>query len=249
MLPKSPPHGSEHELSSYGPPPTSHPSGSSSSHPLLSQTYSLASPQPPSPKKKRPPSSTHASSRWWRPIILISLPITLILIYAVIHPHVPGLPALPKVVLQTGTETAVSPVPLSPQYSEDSDCTCGHTEEGERLCAIYHREALRSTRLVQGTGARVRRMLLAAREGKPLKVGILGGSGEFRMCGYSNSWTSIRLSWSSPESRLSSGRPRWARMLHVDPQSLGSEHLSRGERDLSLSKSDDAHSRRQTTSS
>ncbi len=63
-------------------------------------------------------------------------------------------------------------------YSEDSECTCGYTEEGERLCRIYHRESLRRTRLVQGTGARVRRTLLAAREGKALKIGILGGSGE-----------------------------------------------------------------------
>lgn len=173
MQPKSPIHESEYELAS------AHPIASSSSLPLLSQNYSHASLSPPSPKKKRRLSSTHISSRWWRPIILISLPIALICIYAAVHPHVPGLPALPKVVLQTGSDTVVRPAPLSPHYSEDSDCTCGHTVEGERLCAIYHREALRSTRLVQGTGARVRRMLLAAREGKPLKVGILGGSGEF----------------------------------------------------------------------
>lgn len=153
MAPTSPlPDTDDHELSSYAP-----------SHPLLSND----TPAPPARRKRQT-----RSTRWWKPIAVISVPIVLILIYAVVHPHVPGLPALPRVVIQ-GSEPA-----RVPYYSEDSECTCGHTREGERLCEVYHREALRSTRLVQGTGARIRRILLAAREGKALKIGILGGSGE-----------------------------------------------------------------------
>jgi len=108
---------------------------------------------------------------------MISLPILLILIYAIVHPHIPGLPPLPKVIIQSGSSQPANSEKVQ-MYSEDSECTCGYTEEGERLCRIYHRESLRRTRLVQGTGARVRRTLLAAREGKALKIGILGGSGE-----------------------------------------------------------------------
>lgn len=155
----------DHELSSYG----FLPSSSSSSNPLLPQSPTTL------PRKKRRPSTSRSYTRWWRPILIISLPILLIVVYAVVHPHVPGLPALPRVILQTGSEP---PQTVSTIYAEDSECTCGHTKEGERLCSLYHRQSLRATRLVQGTGARVRRTLLAAREGKALKVGILGGSGE-----------------------------------------------------------------------
>ena len=62
---------------------------------------------------------------------------------------------------------------------EEDPCECGETEEGGRLCDIYRIAGLRASRVVEGTGARVRRVLQKAREGKGLKVGILGGSGEY----------------------------------------------------------------------
>lgn len=57
-------------------------------------------------------------------------------------------------------------------------CTCGDTDEGRRQCDVYGVEGLERSRLVKGTGARVRRMLLRGREGHKLKIGVLGGSGE-----------------------------------------------------------------------
>jgi len=172
MPSQSPLPDNEHELSAYG--PSAHASGSSSSYPLLSIPNGHSSP-PPIARKKRRSSTSRTVPRWWKPITIASALILLILIYAVVHPNIPGLPALQRVVLQSGSDSANHPSSVYP--SEDSNCTCGHTKEGERLCGVYHREALRTTRLVQGTGARVRRMLLAAREGKALKVGVLGGSG------------------------------------------------------------------------
>lgn len=154
-----------HELSSY---PTS------SAHPLLAQD-----PTPPSPssRNKRRVFTSRFNVRWSRPLLIITLPLVLLAIYALLHPHLPGLPTLPRVVFQPASQTAHLQG-VSTIYAEDSECTCGHTVAGERLCSVYNPQTLRATRLVQGTGARVRRMLLAGREGKALKVGILGGSGE-----------------------------------------------------------------------
>jgi hypothetical protein len=72
--------------------------------------------------------------------------------------------------------------PLSRLGELEAKCTCGEgdSKEGQRLCEVYKPEGLDSTRLVQGTGARVRRALGKAREGKAMKIGVLGGSGEFR---------------------------------------------------------------------
>lgn len=60
----------------------------------------------------------------------------------------------------------------------EDPCLCGHTSEGERICSIYQKEGLKHMKAVEGTGARMRRVLQKSREGQALKVGILGGSGK-----------------------------------------------------------------------
>lgn len=112
--------------------------------------------------------------RWWKPIVLIATPFILLGIYAIVHPHVPGLPPLPTVNIHSG-----APLPEWGTLSKEEDpCRCGETREGERLCDVYHSAGLRASRAVEGTGARIRRVLQKAREGERLKVGVLGGSGE-----------------------------------------------------------------------
>jgi hypothetical protein len=110
--------------------------------------------------------------RYYRPLLFISLPFALVFLYSIIHPHVPGLPALPrvKVHLDHGNDLIAS--------GGEDGCLCGITDEGTRLCGVYRPEGLASSQLVKGSGARVRKMLQKARDGERLKVGILGGSGE-----------------------------------------------------------------------
>lgn len=62
----------------------------------------------------------------------------------------------------------------------EAKCTCGDEDsvEGRRLCEMYRPQGLDGSRLVQGSGARMRRALAKSREGEALKIGVLGGSGE-----------------------------------------------------------------------
>lgn len=181
-------HTPDLELSPY---PNSDPYPSSSTHPLLGPSSSSAHVSrppdngddhfdagsiPSSRKRRRTSGVTHALRRYWKPLVLISSPFVLLFLYGLIHPHVPGLPPLPKVKVQLGDSTADTDVihevlPLD-------DCVCGQTDEGDRLCKVYRKEGLRTSRLVRGTGSRVRRVLQKAREGEKLKIGVLGGSGE-----------------------------------------------------------------------
>jgi hypothetical protein len=146
----------EHELDSY-PPETS------SSQP----TSSLLDQGPPARRHQRPPQLR----RYWKPLAIIGVPLILILIYSAIHPHVEGLPALPAI--HVGDRPAAAAAGEHP-------CVCGSgSGEGARLCEAYGEPNLIASRLYEGSGARVRRMLAKAREGKAVKIGILGGSGEY----------------------------------------------------------------------
>ncbi|KAG9101143.1 hypothetical protein FRC06_003321 [Ceratobasidium sp. 370] len=57
----------------------------------------------------------------------------------------------------------------------EDPCGCGTPPFGSALCTSYTSPALERSRLFSGTGARTRRFLDVAR-GRPVKVGILGGS-------------------------------------------------------------------------
>lgn len=137
--------------------------------------------------------------RYWRTLLFISLPFALVFLYSIIHPHVPGLPALPKVKvhLDHGEMDSVGP----------EGCLCGQTDEGRRLCEVYRPEGLAKSQLVKGSGARVKRMMQKARDGERIKVGILGGSGTLPVLLIRQSIDevlshSIRLSRSTPKSRF-----------------------------------------------
>lgn len=97
-------------------------------------------------------------------------------IYSLVHPHVKGLPPLPKISITSGNAVG------QPYYEEKivQDCICGATDEGKRLCSLYREETLRSSRLIEGTGARIRKVLKKASNGEKIKVSVLGGSGKFR---------------------------------------------------------------------
>lgn len=105
-------------------------------------------------------------TRSWKPLAFISIPLTLVLLYAVIHPLIPGAPSLPSLAINADLRPA------------DQQCLCGVTDEGKRTCRVYGEEGLKRSRMFDGSGARVRRMLGRAKMGLPMKVGILGGSGE-----------------------------------------------------------------------
>jgi len=155
-----------------------------SSRPLLNGTQPADYPSPLASTSSRRPHARHGAQtrsvlrRWWKPILAISTPFLFLLIYAVVHPHVPGLPPLPKVSIHSGYEDPHVPGRLDLIGAEEDVCRCGETSAGQRLCDVYQREGLRLSRAVEVTGARVRRVLQKAREGEKLKVGILGGSGE-----------------------------------------------------------------------
>lgn len=161
--------------------------------PLLSQAgpsrhTAISSPPTSSSSGSRRRSSRRTSTfgvvakRFWKPLVALSLPPLLLFLYAVVHPHVPGLPPLPKVSVHYGSGAGVgsagSGVEAVYEEAQVRRCTCGDTDEGRRQCDVYGVEGLERSRLVKGTGARVRRMLLRGREGHKLKIGVLGGSGE-----------------------------------------------------------------------
>lgn len=142
-----------HELDSY-PPETS------SSH----ATSSLLEERPPR-RHQRP---AHLR-RYWKPLAIIGVPFLLLILYSAVHPHVEGLPPLPAI--------HVGNRPVAAQG--EHPCVCGSgAGEGARVCDVYGETNLISSRLHEGSGARVRRMLAKAREGKSVRIGILGGSGK-----------------------------------------------------------------------
>jgi hypothetical protein len=185
----------EVELSSY---PSSDPFPTSSSHPLLGGSGSSSSgvtrdlyppddgettqERPISPsfrKRRKSPGFSSTLRRYWKPIVLLSSPFFFLFIYSLIHPHVPGLPPLPKVKVQLGDSAADTDIIGAGAVAVQDDCVCGHTDEGDRLCRIYRKEGLEASRLLKTTGSRLRRVLQKARDGAKVKVGVLGGSGEF----------------------------------------------------------------------
>lgn len=152
-------------------------------HPLLNG-LSSHSERPTYPRRasvsslhRKHPTLYMTVKRWWKPIAALSAPFILLFLYALLHPHVPGLPPLPTVSIHSGNKYTGPESFSSGGFGGEVPCGCGATEEGERLCRLYHKEGLKSSRLMEGTGARVRRFLHKAREGHPVKVGILGGSG------------------------------------------------------------------------
>ncbi|WVO16761.1 hypothetical protein L204_104445 [Cryptococcus depauperatus] len=143
-----------HELVFYG--RSSSTDATRSSRPLLSQDHSP------------PLSSSHWQGRYraatplaysvgrsgrvriWRIVAFMALPPLLLFLYSLIHPHVNGLPPLPKISITSGEV-------ISELFYEENiiqDCICGENDEGRRLCSLYHKEGLRNSRLIQGTGAR-----------------------------------------------------------------------------------------------
>lgn len=145
-----------------------------------------------------PPSSPHTRHthtftsrprrRWIKPLILLAIPPLVLFIYTLAHPLIPSLPPLPHIRIETGesipstpssdvdlTSPSSSPAPM--MVTPDS-CVCGSTERGKALCNVYHQAGLRASRIVQSSGARLRRVLGKARDGNDIRVGVLGGSGE-----------------------------------------------------------------------
>jgi hypothetical protein len=151
--------------------------GGESSHPLLNGSPNLGTRHETRSSRYIRPTSAQVLKRWWKPLAALLSPFILLFIYAMVHPHVPGLPPLPTVSIHHGGSTSgewVGEVNIPQDV-----CNCGATDEGERLCSIYQPEGLRHSRAIEGSGARVRRVLQKAREGHALKIGVLGGSGEF----------------------------------------------------------------------
>jgi hypothetical protein len=128
--------------------------------------------------------------RGWKLVLALSLPVLLITLYSLVHDRVDDLPALPKISVhydysgtsewategagesRLGDSMALAPGP------NGGSCTCGATDDGKRVCDVYGAEGLEKSRLVQGSGARMKRMLARAKAGKDIKIGVLGGSGE-----------------------------------------------------------------------
>ncbi|ORY28167.1 SGNH hydrolase-type esterase domain-containing protein [Naematelia encephala] len=172
-------HDQPHEMSGY---PPSSADNSTLSQPLLSSDNDDTSPPSFEPARRRHSTPTLrrrfpglylALKKWWKPLIALSTPFFLLFLYALIHPHYPSLPALPKVRIDTtGSNSHI----FGHSDAGPFECTCGESVAGERLCRVYNQEGLRSSQLVKGTGARVRKVLQKAREGHSLKVGVLGGS-------------------------------------------------------------------------
>jgi hypothetical protein len=128
--------------------------------------------------------------RGWKLVLALSLPILLITLYSLAHDGVDGLPSLPKISVHydysdasewptagAGASRPGDSMALA-QGASGGSCTCGATDDGKRMCEVYGAEGLERSRLVQGSGARMKRMLARAQAGKDIKIGVLGGSGE-----------------------------------------------------------------------
>lgn len=174
------------ELPSYA-------SGSSFAQPLLQDDSSATSTSPRSSSRRARPSRTSRFRRalgfWWKPALALGGPVALIWLYGLINPHVPGLPALPTVKVQTSSgkniwssgSKSTGIFDHDAQYPAGSsglgECSCGVTDTGKGLCEVYTPETLLASRLHTGSEARLKRKLLKARQGgEPFKIGLLGGS-------------------------------------------------------------------------
>lgn len=107
-------------------------------------------------------------------LLAVFVPASMLVFYAHLSPHyesLPDLPALPKVQLQ------INPKEPVPETAYLPDCICGTTSRGRHLCDIYGEHALRASRLVEGSGARMRNLLARLNQGMDLTIGVLGGSG------------------------------------------------------------------------
>lgn len=107
-------------------------------------------------------------------LLAVLVPTFMLVFYAHLSPHydaLPNLPALPKVHLQFDPEPA-------PEAAYLPDCICGMTARGRKLCDVYGEHALRNSRLVEGSGARIRNLLARLNDGMDLTIGVLGGSGK-----------------------------------------------------------------------
>lgn len=122
--------------------------------------------------------------KWLKPLVILSLPPLLIMIYSLVHQRL-DLPALPKVRIENGNTPEILPAQIEQDYEDKMrpaavipSCACGATARGKQLCETYHESSLQNSVLYRGSGARMRHLLWRAREGQPIKIGILGGSGE-----------------------------------------------------------------------
>lgn len=109
-------------------------------------------------------------------LLAVLVPASMLLFYAHLSPHydaLPDLPALPKVQLQ------INPTDPVPETAYLPDCICGKTARGRKLCDVYGEHALRASRLVEGSGARMRNLLARLNDGMDLTIGVLGGSGGY----------------------------------------------------------------------
>ncbi|WWC91519.1 uncharacterized protein L201_006465 [Kwoniella dendrophila CBS 6074] len=173
----------DHELLSFGQPINHQDSDineiSEHSQPLLASPTSSptrGSYITSSRRNGRSSSLSRSLKRIWKPLFAISLPFLLLFIYALVNPHVKGLPPLPKVHITSGSSSSSETTIYEEKIVESCICGSEDSEEGKRICEVYHEEGLKQSRLVQGSGARIRKMLNKAREGQKLKIGVLGGS-------------------------------------------------------------------------
>lgn len=145
---------------------------------------------PPSSPTIRHSYTRRPRRRWLKPLILLSLPPLFLFIYVLAHPLIPSLPPLPHIRIETGEAIASTPSSSDPDFDLDpssapatvvispDSCVCGATDRGKALCNVYQKAGLRASRIVQSSGARLRRVLAHARDGHDLRVGVLGGSGK-----------------------------------------------------------------------
>lgn len=169
--------------------------------PLLNNDGSTTPPPPVSPRRAGfPRHKGYGRSRLRRlikPLMILAVPPLLVLLYAFVHPLL-DLPPLPKVSIEAGgkswsSSSGSSDSHIAVPQEEDqaiadempdalqasSSCICGATERGKELCDVYQKTGLRSSALHRGSGARIRHLLARARDGEDIKIGILGGSGEY----------------------------------------------------------------------
>lgn len=109
-------------------------------------------------------------------LLALFVPASMLVFYAHLSPHyesLPDLPALPRVQLQ------INPKEPVPETAYLPDCICGTTARGRHLCEIYGEHALRASKLVEGSGARMRNLLARLNQGMDLTIGVLGGSGMY----------------------------------------------------------------------
>lgn len=173
-----------YELPSYA-------GSSSHTQPLLHGPASPTASTSRLPRRPRPSrlaGARRALGVWWKAALALGLPVALIWAYGLLHPHVPGLPGLPTVKVETSSGKQIwsststgKDGRLGAQYAanegEGNTCRCGWTEAGKKLCELYHSESLLASRLHTGSEARLKRKLKKAREGQEtFKIGLLGGS-------------------------------------------------------------------------